>query len=767
MALLERLAILITADAAGAIGEIKKVADAAEKDLGKAGKSSDDMSKTMTKAGAAMLGVGAGLLTFGVSAASSTANLGREVIKLQRYTGQSAEETSRLNGAARLAGVSADTLALGLGRLSKAAEAGSPAFDKLGVTTRNADGSLRSMGQMLPDVAEAFKNMPGGAERTALALQLFGRNGMEMMPFLLRGREGIAELSKEAEKMGLVLSGDNISQIKAHIMAQRELSATFEGLRTKVGLQMMPILTGFTDVVKGIPGPVLDVIGPLTVFGGLGLTAAGGIGMLIGQLNNLKAPLVALQAFALDNPIMLGLIGFAAAVAAITIAINSLGDSQKQHNELVKQYSEALSEGTAAAEASTKAKLEDALSSKKLMDAVNAAGLSIGGMSAIVREGSDYLHTYAQNLGGNVRSQVALLRGEFDKASPTVDAFIQSLGRSVASGQITEAQYKKIITEVDNQSTAYAEAKTKQDALDASQQTYTAHVSLLEQAQNNAAEATNNHKKAADDLNKALRDTFDPLWAMIDAQDKVTKGQKDITEATNDLATKVDALNKIRREEPGNLLGILAAENDVTEARKKLDSATISAGRSANDYDAAQRSLLGSLGANPKALDDAKKKLDEYRASGVLTAEQVQILKGRLDDAVAIAKGFPSAIEMTLRLNSWDFWSNIGAVKAYLDTMTPDEKAIAAATMASARAAGGPVDSGSLYLVGEQGPELFVPRNSGTIIPAGPTAAMIGSSSGTGGGGSGGGDINVFVNQSNASPYDIGRELLWAQRVTR
>ncbi len=34
-----------------------------------------------------------------------------------------------------------------------------------------------------------------------------------------------------------------------------------------------------------------------------------------------------------------------------------------------------------------------------------------------------------------------------------------------------------------------------------------------------------------------------------------------------------------------------------------------------------------------------------------------------------------------------------------------------------ARAAGGPVASGSTYMVGERGPELFVPRSSGTIVP--------------------------------------------------
>jgi phage-related minor tail protein len=36
-----------------------------------------------------------------------------------------------------------------------------------------------------------------------------------------------------------------------------------------------------------------------------------------------------------------------------------------------------------------------------------------------------------------------------------------------------------------------------------------------------------------------------------------------------------------------------------------------------------------------------------------------------------------------------------------------------------ARAAGGPVDAGLAYLVGEQGPELFVPLGAGSIVPNG------------------------------------------------
>lgn len=56
------------------------------------------------------------------------------------------------------------------------------------------------------------------------------------------------------------------------------------------------------------------------------------------------------------------------------------------------------------------------------------------------------------------------------------------------------------------------------------------------------------------------------------------------------------------------------------------------------------------------------------------------------------------------------------------------------------RAMGGPVSSGSPYVVGEKGPELFVPHASGTIVPNGGS-----------GGGSGGGAGGVTINYNIAS----------------
>ncbi len=67
------------------------------------------------------------------------------------------------------------------------------------------------------------------------------------------------------------------------------------------------------------------------------------------------------------------------------------------------------------------------------------------------------------------------------------------------------------------------------------------------------------------------------------------------------------------------------------------------------------------------------------------------------------------------------------------------------------RATGGPVSGGSPYMVGEKGPELFVPNTSGTIVPNGKF-------------GGGGGATNVVVNvdakdSSASGDTGTGKEL--------
>jgi len=68
------------------------------------------------------------------------------------------------------------------------------------------------------------------------------------------------------------------------------------------------------------------------------------------------------------------------------------------------------------------------------------------------------------------------------------------------------------------------------------------------------------------------------------------------------------------------------------------------------------------------------------------------------------------------------------------------------------KAAGGPVSSNSTYMVGEKGPELFVPRTSGTIVPADATAAAMARYQRQGGSSSGNSSSDAMGADAAATP---------------
>ena len=97
-----------------------------------------------------------------------------------------------------------------------------------------------------------------------------------------------------------------------------------------------------------------------------------------------------------------------------------------------------------------------------------------------------------------------------------------------------------------------------------------------------------------------------------------------------------------------------------------------------------------------------------------------------------IASGFEDAIFSGQKLGEVIRSLGMDLMRmVFQQTVTaPLAKGISTAILAGFRAEGGPVNAGRPYMVGEKGPELFVPHSSGSIVPNG---AMGSSSGGTGG----------------------------------
>lgn len=173
--------------------------------------------------------------------------------ELAQSVGVSVEALTSLGYAAKLSGSDTDSLATGLRKLSQnmlAVAQGSTgpvasAFNALGVSATNANGSLRASDEVLVDIADKFARMEDGATKTALAVQLFGRSGAELIPFLNQGREGIGALTAEADRLGVTISGTTANAAGAFNDTLDRLSATFSGVINQITAGVLPSLNEF------------------------------------------------------------------------------------------------------------------------------------------------------------------------------------------------------------------------------------------------------------------------------------------------------------------------------------------------------------------------------------------------------------------------------------------------------------------------------------------------------------------------------------------
>lgn len=134
--------------------------------------------------------------------------------KSAQKAGVTTEALSRLAYAADFSDVSLEGLTGGLAKLSKAmadaavnkTSATATAFKALGIEVADASGKLRNSDVVFAEIADRFSMMEAGATKTALALQIFGKSGAEMIPLLDGGSAELKRLADEADRLGITLS---------------------------------------------------------------------------------------------------------------------------------------------------------------------------------------------------------------------------------------------------------------------------------------------------------------------------------------------------------------------------------------------------------------------------------------------------------------------------------------------------------------------------------------------------------------------------------
>lgn len=638
-------------------------------------------------------GLGVGLSAGGFAAFVKTGiDAADSLGKLSQQLGVSTESLSALNFAASLSGASAEELSQAMTKLAKAATdtaAGTGealgAFKALGVSVKDAAGNLRGTEDLLLELADRFAKIEDGTGKTAIAMRLFGESGARLIPFLNNGRAGLQGLREEAEQLGIVIGGETARKAEAFNDNMQRLAAQSERFRVAM---------------------VENLIGPLARVAERMADAARSGGGFLGVL---QAP------FKLND---------------IELAEKQLGDLTDRLLTSERRLSEMrrtpLSEPTAKAlEESIAADRKRAEELVKLLGVLrketDAFGTPIpagdtkkrpapGLPSTGPDQGQQFLETLRKRLLAIEQDEYAVLRLEASqkKVLAAAEPLIAALQRQTefqkqhaeavqrdAAAQEAEQQRRFALVDGVARYVEQLEDETALQKLSNEQRLITTQLLQLERA---GIEATSSEFAAAAERIRAAVNAAAGAQVVDSLKGPLERARDEVTRLNDLFAAGAIDVDTYRA----------AVEKLAEEFRKAKD-----AGKSTTDV-AKEIGLTFS-----SAFEDAVSGGKSFR--DILKGIESDLLK--LGTRKLVTEPLLDAFSNFLKPKDGGGASNILG-------------SIFSAIFGGGKADGGPVEPGKGYIVGERGPEWFMPRSAGTIIPNGS-----------------GGDINVTVRvDGNAMP---------------
>lgn len=205
----------------------------------------DGLKGTLSTIGLSVTAASATLFGF----AKFTADAGDEAGKTAMKLGLNVETLQRLQIAAEYANISNQALQQGLGSLAKnmtSARDGSAdaakSLRKVGIDVGRMGGRIPSATEALTLISDRFSKMPDGMEKSALAMDIFGKAGRDMIPFLNKGSAEIAKAASLADRYGLVMDSEAVKASAEFNDTIQESVFALRGLRNILGLGLMKVI---------------------------------------------------------------------------------------------------------------------------------------------------------------------------------------------------------------------------------------------------------------------------------------------------------------------------------------------------------------------------------------------------------------------------------------------------------------------------------------------------------------------------------------------
>jgi hypothetical protein len=581
--------------------------------------------------------------------------------------GISTEQLSAWGYAAEQSGTDLESLTGALGKFSKtvaaAADTGSrqsELFAALGISIKDASGNLRDVEELLPEVANAFRSIENDTTQTALAMELFGRSGAELIEFLENGSDGLSELGAEARSVGAIISGETAQAADEFNDEIAKLRATVNGLFSQLAQELLPELT---KLVKEFRESAKEG----NAFGVSVKEVASAISGLVGWIKD-GSEVGASFRRSMDGLTQTFTALYEMASKLANLDFSGFFNNAKRQADGIRQFfSNAFGD---------QADFSGVTATVQGNRAANARGGSnrpeTGGSSPQLLASVNKFLAGSENAGKAASKALSGADKEASRLKETYDSLTASMEQQIAMFGKT-GEEAKLRYEIESGELIKLTQAQKDQLLVLAEQIDTQE--RLSELQGAADEAVKRESEAFAENTKANKEFIADM-----------EFELALIGMTNEAREKAIALRYLNAD---------ATEEEVRRVGELVD-AQIKAAESAEMWDGIQRSLADGMFdaiTGAESLTDAVRNFFDEVANMLLRATLEKLSKQITD-----------AFSATANTQSGGGWR--AAIGNFFST-----------AFGGARANGGPVTAGVPYLVGERGPELFVAPKSGGIIP--------------------------------------------------
>ena len=238
-----------------------------------------------------MAAAGAGATKMLWDGTKSLAAYGDNIDKMSQKMGLSAEAYQEWDAIMQHSGASIDSMQRGMTTLSKAAESGSDAFQKIGISQEEI--ANMSQEELFAKTIEGLQGMEAGTERNVLAQQLLGGSSKELGALLNTSAEDTEKMRQRVHELGGVMSDEAVKSAAAFQDNMQDLKTAISGVGRSIMSDFLPasntMIEGFTGIITGEEGAEEKLS---TGMDQMAEAASGAIDKIGGIIDQLMPPIV-------------------------------------------------------------------------------------------------------------------------------------------------------------------------------------------------------------------------------------------------------------------------------------------------------------------------------------------------------------------------------------------------------------------------------------------------------------------------------------------